>query len=152
MLHRLTYVGTLLLTTAYPSAAQTPPATPPSSQPATASQPTGPIGDLFLQLKVVTPKSQLGPIQSVRLRDKKEAQDRSREGTVHISINSSPKGIPVYYGGKALGNTPLTLSAKRGSTPFDVVLRARGYMTLRTRIWRKTDRGYFFKLNPAKIR
>jgi len=146
----------LLLTAACPSAAQTKapasqpaaPAPAPASQPAAATAPTDP----FLRLKVATPRDKLPPMRSIRVRDKREQQDRSREGTIRVSINSSPKGAAVLYGGKMLGNTPLTLTAKKGSTPFDVVLRARGYMTLRTRIRRKTSRGYFFKLTPAKIR
>ena len=48
--------------------------------------------------------------------------------------------------------TPLTLTAPRNSTPYDVVIRKGGYMTLRTRIMRKVTRGYFFKLSPAKLR
>lgn len=127
------------------------PATAPASQP--ASQPTaGATSDPFLQLQVVVPKDKLPPLSSVRVRDKREEKDRSREGKVTITITSKPKGARVYYGGKLLGTTPMSLSAKRGSTPFDVVLRAGGYMTLHTRIRRKTNRNYHFKLSPAKIR
>jgi hypothetical protein len=128
------------------------PASAPSTQivePTAASQPSA---DPFLRLKVITPKGKLPPLSSVRVRDKREAEDRSRKGTITVSINTTPKGASVYYGGKLLGTTPLGLSAQRGSTPFDVVIRRGGYMTLHTRIMRKTTRGYFFKLTPAKLR
>jgi hypothetical protein len=129
------------------------PASAPSTQsvdpPAATSRPAT---DAFLRLKVITPKSKLPPLSSVRVRDKREAEDRSRKGTITVTINTTPKGAAVYYGGKLLGTTPLGLSAQRGSTPFDVVIRRGGYMTLHTRIMRKTTRGYFFKLTPAKLR
>ena len=80
-----------------------------------------------------------------------EAEDRSRKGMITITINTVPKGAAVYYGGKLLGKAPLTLTAHRGSTPYDVVIRHGGYMTLRTRIMRKATRGYLFKLSPAKL-
>jgi hypothetical protein len=88
----------------------------------------------------------------LRIRDKREAEDRSRKGTITVTIGTSPKGATVYYGGKLLGTTPLSLTAQRGSTPYDVVIRRAGYMTLRSRIMRRTTRGYFFKLTPAKLR
>jgi hypothetical protein len=121
---------------------------------ATASKPTAssqPSGDPTTQLKEVVPKNKLPPLRSVRLRDKREEEDRSRKGTISVTITSSPKGAAIYYGGKLLGNTPLTLTAQRGSTPFDVVLRRGGYMTLRTRIMRKVSHTYSFKLTPAKF-
>jgi hypothetical protein len=153
------FVGALLLTAACPSAAQTPtakgpapasqPVALPTSEPGTASQPAA---DPFARLTVLVPPAQLPPIRSVRLRDKREEEDRSRKATIRVSINSKPKGVAVYYGGKLLGTTPLTLTAHKGSTPMDVVLRSKGYMTLRTRVRRKENRGYFFKLTPAKFR
>ena len=109
---RVVSIVLLLLTAACPSAAKTgkpPPAAPPSSQPATApaSQPgAGP----FARLRVVTPPGKLPPLRSVRVRDKREEQDRSRKGNVRISISSRPKAA-VYYGGRVLGKTPLTLTA-----------------------------------------
>lgn len=115
----------------------------PSSRPGT---------DPFSRLKVVTPREKLGPLASVRVRDKREAQDRSRQGAISISLSTSPKGAAVYYGNKLLGTTPLALSAQRGSTPMDVVIRHGGYMTLRTRLMRKVSRSYSFKLSPAKLR
>lgn len=133
------------------------PAAPPASRPvAPASQPTAPAASQpagpFARLRVVVPKNKLPPLVSVRVRDRREAEDRSRKGNIRVSINTSPRGAVVLYGGKSLGTTPLTLSAHKGSTPLDVVIRARGYMTLRTRIRRKKSRSYFFKLTPAKIR
>ena len=106
----------------------------------------------FRRLKVVVPKDKLGPIKSVRVRTKQEAKDRSRTGTVKVSVSSKPKGAAVYYGGKLLGTTPFSISATRGSTPLDVVVRKPGYMVLRTRVRRKVSRQYIFRLTPAKIR
>jgi hypothetical protein len=123
----------------------------PADKPA-ASAPASQVADPFLGLRVLTPREKLPPLASVRIRDKREAQDRSRKGTVTITIGSSPKGAAVYYGSKLLGTTPLALSAHRGSTPFDVVIRRAGYAALHSRIMRKISRGYFFKLNPAKLR
>jgi hypothetical protein len=131
------------------------PATAPASQPASlpSSMPTSQrTVNPFAQLKVIAPKEKLTPIQSIRVRDKQEEKDRSRKDTVTITIGSSPKGAVVLYGGRVLGKTPLALRATRGSTPYDVTIRKRGYMTLRTRIRRKKNRGYYYKLSPAKIR
>lgn len=152
-------IGALLLTAACPCAAQTPTAKVPApasqpvalatGQPGTASQPAA---DPFARLTVLVPPARLPPVHSVRVRDKREEEDRSRKATIRVSINSKPTGVAVYYGSKLLGTTPLTLTAHKGSTPMDVVLRSKGYMTLRTRIRRKENRGYFFKLTPAKFR
>lgn len=111
-----------------------------------------PAEDPFSQLKVVVPKDKLPPITSVRVRDQKEQADRARDENITTAVRSSPRGAAVFYGGKLLGNTPLSMSAKRGSTPLDVVIKARGYMTLHTRLSRKVNRSYFYKLTPAKIR
>jgi hypothetical protein len=129
------------------------PAAAPTSQP--ASQPASqqvPPADPFSRLRVVTPRDKLPPLRSVRVRDKREQEDRSRKGTITVIIRSIPKGASVTYGGKLLGRTPVTLKAPRGSTPLDVVVKARGFMTLRTRIRRKVTRSYTFKLTPAKLR
>jgi hypothetical protein len=124
----------------------------PASEPATKTAPPPTHkGDPFASLVVVTPRNKLGPLRSVRVRDKREAKDRSREGEVTISIGSQPRGALVTYGQKSLGTTPVTLTAQRGSTPYDIVIRARGYMTLHARIERKTTRSYVFKLTPAKL-
>lgn len=124
----------------------------PSSGPAsTGSTASSPGGDPFARLRVVIPKDKLPPLASVRVRDKREADDRSRKGQITITVGSAPKGASVFYGGKLLGTTPLTLAAQRGSTPLDVVIRRPGYMTLRTRLMRKVSQGYFFKLTPAKL-
>jgi hypothetical protein len=92
------------------------------------------------------------PLRSVRLRDTREAADRSREGEISVKINTQPTGAKIYYGRKLLGKAPFVLKAKRGSTPLDVVVKHSGFMTLRTRLRRKVHRTYFFKLSPAKIR
>jgi hypothetical protein len=109
-------------------------------------------GNPFKKLKVVIPKNKLPSLCSVRVRDKQEVNDRSRTGTISIMINSFPKGADVYYGGKLLGTTPFSLNAQRGSTPYDVIIRHKGYMSLHARIIRKTSKNYFFKLSPAKLR
>lgn len=115
-----------------------------------ASQPVSTRVDPFTQLFVVTPKNKLPPLVSVRLRDTKDTEERGKN--ISINVGSSPSGAAVYFGGKLLGQTPLTLSAKKGSTPLDIVVRVSGYMTLHTRLWRIESRSYFFKLTPAKIR
>ena len=56
------------------------------------------------------------------------------------------------HGRHKLGVTPIRLTAKLGSTPLDLVIRRRGYMTLRTRIMRTASRSYWFRLHPAKLR
>ena len=149
MLHRplAAIVASLVFMAGTPASSEpTPPEeVAPSSQPAKAAG-----ADPFSKLKPVVSRSRLPPLASVRERDKLEAA--SRRGTITITIGTAPKGAAVYYGGKLLGATPLTLTAPRGSTPFDVVIRHGGYMTLHTRIMRKVTRGYFFKLSPAKLR
>jgi hypothetical protein len=133
---------------------------PPDEQPAARSaapapapgETSTPRGDPFARLKPVVSRDKLAPLSSVRVRDKREAADRSRKGTISVSVSTSPKGASVYYGTKLLGTTPLSLSAQRGSTPFDVVIRRGGYMTLHTRLMRKVSRGYSFKLTPSKLR
>ncbi len=108
--------------------------------------------DPFKRLKVVIPKDKLGVLRSVRARTKQEAEDRSRTGEIRVSISSKPQGAAVYYGGRLLGTTPMALKAKRGSTPLDVVIKKKGYMNLRTRVRRKVNRDYKYRLTPAKIR
>jgi hypothetical protein len=136
-----------------PAAARAKSAAIPASTPVATSQPTSrPTINPFARLTAVAPVAHLPPIKSVRIRDKREEEDRSRKGTVTIHIKSHPKGASVMYGGKFLGRTPVQLKAPRGSTPFDVVVKARGYMTLRTRVRRKVSRTYFYKLAPAKFR
>lgn len=123
--------------------------TAPARSPAPASQPAA---DPFRLLRIVVARDKLPPLRSVRVRTKREAEDRSRKGTIKVTIGTRPKGASVFYGGKLLGTTPLSLTAKKGSTPYDVVIRRGGYMILRTRIRRKVNRKYFFTLTPAKIR
>lgn len=122
------------------------PAKPPASAPA-ASQPSVDPAEL----KIVTPREKLPTLSSVRVREKGELDQRTHKGTISVTISTTPKGAAVYYGKKLLGTTPLSLGAPRGSTPLDVVIRHKGYMTLHTRIARRTTRGYAFKLNPAKL-
>ena len=118
-----------------------------------AQKPTArPARDPYKKLKVVVPRDKLPPIKSVRVRTKHEAEDRSRTGTVKVTVSSKPQKASVYHGGRLLGTTPFALTAKRGSTPLDVVIKRGGFMVLRTRIRRKVDRQYIFRLTPAKIR
>jgi hypothetical protein len=157
-------------------AQSTTPATAPDAtgqQPAPASQPTAtvsasPVGHVLAASSQPTsrpatpaadaPQTIAGsalkgpPLRSVRLRDTREAADRSRVGEINVKVNTTPTGAKIYYGRKLLGKTPFVLKAKRGSTPLDVVVKYRGYMTLRTRLRRKVHRTYNFKLSPAKIR
>ena len=142
----------IALLLAGPALGEEPPAAPaslPASQPASQQAPTV---DPFSRLRVVNPRNKLPPLRSVRVRDQREEEDRSRKGTINVMIRSIPKGASVTYGGKLLGRTPVTLKAPRGSTPLDVVVKARGFMTLRTRIRRKVNRSYTYKLTPAKLR
>ena len=111
-----------------------------------------PAKDPHAKLKVKVPRDKLPPLRSVRARTKQEAKDRSRKGTVKITITSSPKGAKVRHGNTSLGVTPFSITAKRGSTPIDVVVKRGGYMTLRTRVERKATRKYHYKLTRAKLR
>lgn len=129
---------------------QAAPATPGSDM--AAAQPRKSAEDPFARLRVVIPRDKLPPLRSVRVRVPEEAKARSHEGNITTSVSSSPRGAAVTYGGKLLGVTPFSMAAKKGSPPLDVVIRAKGYMTLRTRLRRKQSRSYFFKLTPAKIR
>jgi hypothetical protein len=106
----------------------------------------------FAELEVVTPRSALPPLKSVRSRDLQEQEDRSRSGRIRVRVGTKPRGCAVLYGGKLLGRTPFTLKAPRGSTPLDVAIKCPGYMTLRTRIRRLEDRNYYYRMTPAKIR
>jgi hypothetical protein len=124
----------------------------PTSRSVSKAEPITDVDDPFTRLKVVIPRDKLPPLRSVRQRDDREAKDRSRSGNIIVRVRTSPKGARVLYGGKLLETTPFSLKARRGSTPLDVVIRAKGYMTLRTRLRRKTSRDYFFRLTPAKIR
>lgn len=114
--------------------------------------PTAAGRDPFANLKVVIPKDKLPPLTSVRVEDKQEREDRGKAGKVVTAVNSSPRGAAVYYGGRHMGNTPLSMSADSATTPLDVVIKAKGYMTLHTRLRRTVSRSYFFKLTPAKFR
>ncbi|MCB9554918.1 MAG: PEGA domain-containing protein [Deltaproteobacteria bacterium] len=104
--------------------------------------------DPFWSLRLVIPKDQLPPLSTVRVRDSRE-QDKSE---IRVIIRSIPTAAPVWHGGKKLGETPLTLTAPPNSTSLDIVIKQRGFMTLRTRIHRREKRTYTFKLHPAKLR
>jgi len=130
-------------------------ATPASAAPVPSSQPAAkpqPPRDPFSKLKVVISKDRLPVLRSIRPRNRKERQDRSRRGKISVTISTSPGGAAVYWGKARLGTTPLRITARRNSTPMDLVIRARGRMTLRTRVQRRVTRRYYFKLVPAKFR
>jgi len=149
-----TWRGLLALALLSPSsvgAEEQPSARPAAEAPAAPAELVPPAGNPFARLKEVIPVDQLPPLRSVRIRGDQEKQDRARGGKIAVTINSSPRGARVLYGGKLLGTTPLTISAPRYSTPQDVVLRRGGYMTLHARIKRLTSRSYYFKLTPAKF-
>lgn len=105
----------------------------------------------FASLKVLVPRAKLPPLKSVRTPSSKDNEGK-KEGTITVKIGSSPSGASISYGGKSLGATPLFLEAPRGSIPYNIVIRARGRMTLRTRIHRDVDREYYYRMHPAKIR
>lgn len=117
-----------------------------------SSQPTSAPADPFSRLSVVIPRDQLGPLRSVRVRDRKEDDDRKRARKVVVWIRTRPRGARVVWGRKVLGTTPHRIVSRPGATPADLVIRKAGYMTLRTRIQLNTKRNYFFQLHPAKLR
>lgn len=69
-----------------------------------------------------------------------------------VTLLSTPSGARIYHGRRLLGVTPLTLRVGPNSTPMDLIIRQKGYMTLRTRIERRERRTYAFKLTPSKFR
>lgn len=133
------------------AAAQQPLSRPAASMP--TSQPAR--QDPFARLAVLTPRSKLPPLRSVRSRDAKDnaqpTKDKEKDKVV-VRIVTSPGRAAVVHGRSLLGTTPLTLTNKRGGTPLDVVIKAKGYMIVRTRIRRRVSRTYHFKLHPAKFR
>ena len=121
--------------------------------PAPASPPAAsPRADPFAKLKVVVPKDKLPPVRSVRATAGKAGKSTGERKNITVTVGSTPSGASVHHGGKNLGVTPVSVSAPEGSTPMDIVLRARSRMTLRTRILRDTSRSYYYKLHPAKFR
>ena len=56
---------------------------------------TQPPPDPFAQLRIVTPIDKLPPQSFVRIRTPREAEDRSREGKISVSIGTAPKGAFV---------------------------------------------------------
>lgn len=59
---------------------------------------------------------------------------RTLEEKVTISIRSSPRAS-VRWGGRTLGETPLTLERPRESGPMDLTLSASGYLPLHVRAY-----------------
>jgi hypothetical protein len=108
--------------------------------------------DPFRHLRLKTPIDQLPPLRSVRVRRPEERLDPTRRKRIVVKISTSPAGARVYHGRRRLGVTPLALRVPEDSTPLDIVLRAKGFMTLRTRIQRDVKRNYVFKLTPSKFR
>ena len=53
---------------------------------------------------------------------------------VHIAVRAVPKAY-VSWGKKSLGLSPVTLERPRDSGPIDLVLRAKGYLTVHTRAY-----------------
>jgi len=101
---------------------------------------------------VVIPRDQLGPLRSVRLRNHDSDKDPTkRRRRNRVLVLTKPSGAKVYYRGKLLGVTPLTIDANGRTTPMDIVIRARGFMVLRTRIQRNERRTYAFQLTPSKF-
>lgn len=126
------------------------PAPNPGAKP--GSPAPAPRQDPFAQLKVVTPRDKLPTLRSVRKRPAKASKNNEKKKEISVIIGSSPKGASVSHGGRSLGVTPLSVSAPEGSTPMDIVVKAGGRMTLRTRVSRDKSRSYFYKLHPAKFR
>ena len=55
---------------------------------------------------------------------------------VRITVRTSGKERgEVYWGKTLLGTTPLTIERPRDSGPMDLVIRAKGFLTLRTRAY-----------------
>ena len=104
--------------------------------------------DPFQALRVVIPRDKLPPLTSVRLRGRRE---NLRKKEIRIVVRSIPDGARVTHGKKTLGQTPLTLTAPRNSTPLDIVIRRAGYMKVRTRIHRDKGRKYTFRLHPGRL-
>ncbi len=57
---------------------------------------------------------------------------------VTVSVRSSPRAS-VHWGGKALGETPLSLKRPRESGPMDLTLSAAGYLPLHVRAYTFND-------------
>lgn len=107
--------------------------------------------DPFSQLKPVYTRDTLPPLRSVRPRLSREEETKRASSKILIGVETIPKGALVFYGKKKLGVTPLTVPADENRTPLDITIRYKGYMTLRSRIFRDKKRTYVFKLTPAKF-
>lgn len=58
----------------------------------------------------------------------------ARPSKVKVYVRSSPKAA-LSWGGKPLGITPVTIERPYDSGPMDLVLRAKGFLTVRTRAY-----------------
>lgn len=105
----------------------------------------------FEFLKQIIPIKNLPPIQAVRQVDRLPNEDSIANKEVIVEVITSPRKANVKWGRKNLGETPIKIKTKGPSTPVDIVIRRRGYSPLRTRIFRRVSRKYFFKLTPAKF-
>ncbi|MCS6914675.1 MAG: hypothetical protein RMK29_07385 [Myxococcales bacterium] len=69
--------------------------------------------------------------------------------TVKLSIRTSPRvKARVFWGRLFLGETPLDLRWPRDSGPLDVVVEARGYLPVHTRLYTFDDDRLSVKLTP----
>ena len=60
----------------------------------------------------------------------------SGHSTVNLAIYTEPRVYArVYHGKEYLGNTPLKLVWAKDTGPIDVVLRAKGYLEINTRLY-----------------
>ena len=108
--------------------------------------------DPFAQLRQVLAMDRLGPQHAIRPRNGDKAEDPKKGKQVRVVVRTSPSGARVYQRGRLLGTAPLTVPGGPRATPMDLVIKAGGYMVLRTRIQRRKSRTYVFKLTPAKLR
>jgi hypothetical protein len=78
------------------------------------------------------------------------AGDRPQEAakeTVTLRFRTTPRvKARVLWGKKLLGETPLTLKWPRDSGPLDVVIRARDYLPVHTRVYTFSDDSVHVKL------
>ena len=58
----------------------------------------------------------------------------ARPAKVKVYVRSSPKAA-LSWGGKFLGVTPVAIERPYDSGPMDLVLRAKGFLTVRTRAY-----------------
>jgi hypothetical protein len=69
---------------------------------------------------------------------------------VRITVRTAGKERgEVYWGKTLLGETPLVIERPRDSGPMDLVIRARGFLTLRTRAYTFSDDRLAVHLTPV---